>query len=92
MELGNLAFTDDEVVKALKRCAELVIPGEIDSNAALGLVLNRILGEKLEKTPKMFCRHDTWSDGTHSLWTADECPHFSRATHTARLVLIEEMK
>lgn len=88
MNLGNLAFTDEEIFKAMQRSRELVIPGEVDSNAALGLVLNRILGEKLAKSPKAYGRESNHCAALHFCLYYDT----ENATHTARLILIEEMK
>lgn len=47
--------------------------------------------KEIEDAPEMHCREETWSDGTHALWAADECEYFARATHRAKLVRIEKI-
>lgn len=54
---------------------------------------NEVLRQRLANAQEVFCRKNTWSDGTIALWSNNESDErFAKTTHSARLVCVKALK
>jgi hypothetical protein len=87
LQLGELAFTAEEIKAAYGSAGWRMANGEKNYEETLCTELNRILAEKLGRATAVYGR-EALGGMVNFMWTSEK---FTRDTHTARLVCLEKI-